>query len=116
MVSTISPSSFSGSFGSGPSIAGLQAQLDRCQQQLSDSINCDSAKTQEGKQNIQELSGRISEIKARIQEATLAQTDRQQATSRSIEANPGIAAAATQQGTAFGFALTGLGTRLDVFA
>lgn len=52
--------------GAAVSAAGLQAQLQRYQKQLSDCVNCASAKTPEGKANIQALSARISQIEQRI--------------------------------------------------
>ncbi|MBI1890496.1 MAG: hypothetical protein HYS18_07620 [Burkholderiales bacterium] len=46
--------------------AALEAQLDLCQRQLSDHVNCTSAKTPEGKKTIEELASRIGLIKSRI--------------------------------------------------
>lgn len=57
-----------GSTGTGSPIAGLEAQIQRYQKQLSDCVNCDSAKTIEGKQNIQQISDKISTVKAKIEE------------------------------------------------
>lgn len=55
--------------GGGPSAASLQAQLQRYQQQLSDCVNCASAKTPKGKQDIQAISARIGQIEQRIAQA-----------------------------------------------
>ena len=52
--------------GNPSSVAALQAQLDRYQKELSDCVNCSSAKTEAGKQNIQDISGKISDLKAKI--------------------------------------------------
>ncbi len=57
----------SASFASSPT-AGLEAQITRYQKQLADCVNCDSAKTAQGKENIQELSNKISAAKAKIEE------------------------------------------------
>jgi hypothetical protein len=45
----------------------LQAQLDRCNTQLSNWVNCSSGKTPEGKQIIAALQDKISTIKHQIQ-------------------------------------------------
>ncbi|NYE63924.1 hypothetical protein FHW58_005158 [Duganella sp. 1224] len=55
--------------GGGPSATSLQAQLQRYQQQLSDCVNCASAKTPQGKADIQAISARISEVKQSIAQA-----------------------------------------------
>lgn len=52
--------------GSKASPASLQAQLQHYQQQLSDCVNCDSAKTPKGKSDIQAISAKISEVEKRI--------------------------------------------------
>jgi hypothetical protein len=53
--------------------AGLEAQLARYQKELADCVNCDSAKTPEGKEQIQAISNKISEVRARIDEIDSAQ-------------------------------------------
>lgn len=115
MISAVNSSSSPA--GTGPSVASLQAQLDRCQKQLSDNVNCASANTREGKETIQTLSNKISEIKARIQEAVKADKP------PTLESGkPAAIGAKVQHGTtaaapvASGFAFTTLGTRLDMFA
>jgi hypothetical protein len=47
----------------------LQAQLQQFQQQLSDTVNCSSAKTPEGKAQIQAISTKISQVKAHIDQS-----------------------------------------------
>ncbi len=69
MLSAIG-STYPSPVGTGPTAAGLQAQLDRYQQQLSDCVNCSSAKTLQGQEAIQTLSNKIGEIKARIEQIT----------------------------------------------
>lgn len=44
----------------------LRADLSRYEKQLSDCVNCDSARTPEGKRNIQDLDARISTLKAQL--------------------------------------------------
>ena len=69
---------------------GLQAQLDRYQKQLSDCVNCDSANTHEGKETIQALSNKISDIRARIQETEVVSSN-----SRSTAINSATSAASS---------------------
>jgi len=57
----------SASSGGGSAVA-LQAQLDRCNKQLSDWVNCASGKTPEGKQVVAALQEKISSIKQQIQQ------------------------------------------------
>jgi hypothetical protein len=69
MVAAIGSSALTSSAnGSASPITGLEAQIARYQKQLSDCVNCDSAKTLQGKQNIQQISDKISVAKARIDE------------------------------------------------
>lgn len=55
--------------GVGMPAGGLDAQLGRLQQQLSDCVNCPTAQTTEGKSKIQAVSDQISAIKARMEQA-----------------------------------------------
>ena len=57
------------SAGGGSAIA-LQAQLDRCNKQLSDWVNCASGKTPEGKQIIAALQEKIGNIKQELLQQT----------------------------------------------
>jgi hypothetical protein len=52
-----------------PAFASLQAQLQRYEQQLSECINCASAKTPEGKADIEAISARIRQVKGRMVQA-----------------------------------------------
>lgn len=61
--STTSAVSQSASASSG---VALRADLARYQKQLADCVNCESAKTPEGKRNIQDLSRRIDGLKAKL--------------------------------------------------
>ncbi len=47
--------------------AGLEAQLARLQKELSECVNCDSAKTSDGKVKIQTVFDKISGIKAQLE-------------------------------------------------
>jgi hypothetical protein len=67
MVQAISsPVPAAGSASSGPSAASLRAQLQRFQQQLSDCVNCASAKTPEGKTAIREAAAKVSQVTQRL--------------------------------------------------
>lgn len=83
------------------SAVGLEAQLERCRKQLSDSVNCTSSKTPEGKARIEELSNRISEIKTRIEKSA---AEKQQ-----IQPGANIPSSLPNP-------LTTVGLRLDVYA
>jgi len=76
----------------------LRADLTRLEKQLSDCVNCSSAKTPEGKRNIQDLSTRIGDLKARLNVVT--------------EASP--AASSDGSGSARGSSF--LRGRIDVYA
>lgn len=52
--------------GGAVSAASLQGQLQRFQQQLSDCVNCSSAKTPEGKADIDAIASKIGQIERRI--------------------------------------------------
>ena len=54
--------------GTKTSPASLQAQLQHYQQQLSDCVNCASAKTPQGKSDIQAISAKISDVQQRIKD------------------------------------------------
>jgi hypothetical protein len=69
MLGAIGPSSSYYAERLSPSTAGLEAQLSRCRQQLSETVNCSSYHTLEGKNKAQNLSNRISELEGRIEQA-----------------------------------------------
>jgi hypothetical protein len=66
MSIAIGSSSLSSVSGSHSSSTALAAEVARYQKQLSDCVNCPSAKTLEGKAHIQELSTQISVDQQRI--------------------------------------------------
>jgi ABC-type Fe3+-hydroxamate transport system substrate-binding protein len=74
MLGAIGSSPYTGPASSGASAASLQAQLDRYQKQLSDCANCATAKTPQGQAAIQDLSGKIAAVKARIEQAATAKS------------------------------------------
>ncbi|MDR3391665.1 MAG: FlxA-like family protein [Sulfuriferula sp.] len=49
--------------------AGMESQLNRLQQQLSECVNCSTGGTPEGKAKAQAISDQISSLRTRIQEA-----------------------------------------------
>ena len=59
MFVAISSSALSGAIGGHISIASLSVQVATYQKQLADCVNCESAKTLQGKENIQEISNKI---------------------------------------------------------
>ncbi len=95
MLSAIGSSSFPTSSGSGASAGALEAQLAQCERQLSDWVNCASAKTPEGKAIIQKLSDKVSEIKHRIEAA-----DKTSATNQPtvLKANTSVTASSNGNG------------------
>ncbi len=103
MVSAINSSTFTPPLNAAASTGGLEARLARYQKELSDCVNCDSAKTLEGKQKIQDVANKISEIKTRIDEVAAAKTS----------THP---AAITEVAPPSGQAFPNVGSRLDVFA
>ena len=123
MVSAIGSSSFATPSGAGASAVGLEAQLARYQKVLSECVSCESAKTSEGKQAIQDISSKISDVKARIAEITTAKSGTQQLahdarTSGDNSANTGPLDSVTRDNTAVAIssAYAPIGGRLDVFA
>lgn len=69
MVAAIgAPTGFSAQLP-GPSTGGMRAELARYEKALSECVNCASAKTPEGQQEIQRLSAEIARLKARIEDA-----------------------------------------------
>ena len=76
----------------------LRADLARYEKQLSDCVNCSSARTPEGKRNIQDLNARIGDLKARLNGVT--------------EATPAAPSGGSSSATASPF----LRSRIDVYA
>lgn len=55
-----------------PSSGGLEAELSRLQAALADCVNCATARTNEGKAKIQEVTNKINSIKARMEKLSQA--------------------------------------------
>jgi hypothetical protein len=68
MVAAIGSATVSAMSGGSFGTAGLEAQIARYEKQLSDCVNCASAKTPEGKKAIAEISNKISATRARVDE------------------------------------------------
>ena len=68
MVAAIGSATVSATTGGSLGTAGLEAQIAHYEKQLSDCVNCASAKTPEGKKAIAEISNKISATRARIDE------------------------------------------------
>jgi len=89
---------------SAASAGALQAQLAQYQRQLSDCVNCSSANTPEGKQQIAEISGKINALKQTIEasqatpspETTNAHTKQTHVANHATTSNP---VTATEQAT-----------------
>jgi hypothetical protein len=87
--------------------SGLDAELAKCEGQLSDWVHCPSAKTPEGKEKIAEISARLDTLKARI-----AKRDHQPASTSAPSSNEDQ----NPRKAVGGAALNGLGGYLDVYA
>jgi hypothetical protein len=94
-LASAATSALQGTGGSG----GLNAQLARYEKQLAECINCASAKTPEGKQAIDELYGKIHDIKAKLEEVRNSSTVQSAAASPRVE-QTGNAVAAPQDAPA----------------
>ena len=92
--------------GGAPSATSLQAQLERYQKQLSDCVNCASAKTPQGKSDIQAISARISQIEQRIAQTQNSTDNRSDQQAAPVQSAPTAAPAS----------ISGTGGLIDVFA
>jgi outer membrane murein-binding lipoprotein Lpp len=107
VAASATASAASTAYGGGtPSATSLQAQLERFQKQLSDCVNCASAKTPQGKSDIQAISARISQIEQRIAQAQNRPDNQAAPQSTSQATAPAAASSPT----------TGYGSLIDVFA
>jgi hypothetical protein len=128
MVNAIGSSTLSGSANFGNSTAGLEAQLDRYQKELSSCVNCSStSNTPEGREKIQSISNKISTLHARIAEITTEKSNTQQAALNAkkpadLAVNMDVPTSTTQYSStdttvaATGSKTATVGNRLDVFA
>lgn len=114
MVSAIGPASFAGTNGGGSPTAGIEAQINRYKKELSGCVNCSTANTREGRENIQAISNKISASQARLDEITAAKSSTRPATASSIT-SPDITASKNAPAPVSGLANTNASGRLDVF-
>jgi hypothetical protein len=68
MIQSINSSTVNSTNNEANKSNGLEYQLTRYQKQLSECVNCESAKTSKGKSDIEEINEKISGIKNRIEE------------------------------------------------
>ncbi|MCE5182148.1 MAG: hypothetical protein LLG15_10140 [Betaproteobacteria bacterium] len=108
MLNAVGSISYGNAPSAGASTAVLEAQLVQCERQLSDWTHCSSAKTPEGKDIIQTLTNRISEIKVRLEKSVTAKSDAPSVTVVPTTAINPAAAPRPANG--------GVGSLLDVFA
>lgn len=107
MANSISSVAVNAASAPAASGSGLEAELAKCEGQLSDWVHCPSAKTPEGKEKIAEISARLDTLKARIDKRDH-QTVSTSAPSSNEDQNPRQAVRGT--------ALNGLGGYLDIYA
>lgn len=97
--------------------ANLDADLAKCQSQLSDWVHCVSAKTPEGKAKIEAISTQIDAIKEKMRQAEEVKAqDPASQTTRAPEVNPTDAASNDPTRAARGLDLTGRGAYIDAYA
>lgn len=118
MVAAIgSPQTADITYAAGTSTAGIEAQLARYQKELSDCINCASAKTPEGKAAIEAATNKIRLAEARIESIHVARqaslpTEARAAANQDLEGSLYRAEAVHPAQSFDGIT----GTRIDIFA
>lgn len=126
MVSAIGSSPAYGNVpATGAATAGLESQITRYKKELSDCVNCASARTPEGKAKIQAIAAKIGAAEARIEKITSSGSASHAIVSSTASASVAkpFAPASTAQGpdkieaalTPRGAGST-TGSRVDVFA
>ena len=98
---------------------GLEAQIARYKKELSGCVNCESAKTAEGKANIQALSDKISALTTQVQEISQSNSASQEnkITSATVSfADQSASKTVQQQHSQSGFEAGEIGALLNVFA
>lgn len=125
MVSAVgSPPASSAGSTTGTGTAGIEAQIVRYKKKLAECVNCESAKTPEGKQNIQAITNKISAAQARIDKINTDKPARQpSATAANNTAANTYAAASTAESKTSAESISApnspgstTGSRVDVFA
>ena len=95
--------------------ASLLPQLQRLQQQLSESLNCAAAKTPEGKAAIDAIRSKISQLEQRIAHSDQA-AERRQAQLGSGKVEPAASLASSAGTVSQSSRVSGLGQTIDLFA
>lgn len=98
-----------------PVAATLLSQLQRLQQQLSDSLSSAAAKTPEGKAAIDAIRGKISQVEQRIAHSDHV-SERRENLLRNGKSEPAASAASASGTVAQPARTSGLGNSIDVFA
>lgn len=99
--------------------AGLEAQIARYKKELSNCVNCDSAKTSEGKTNIQALSNKISSLTSQIQEISKSKQVNQEfklSPTTFPQKNESASFSSHNDKPEWQADITGIGSRLNIFA
>ncbi|MEB0136213.1 hypothetical protein QN362_12800 [Actimicrobium sp. CCC2.4] len=90
MVQAIGGTATNVTYSNSARAAGLEYQLSRYQKQLSECVNCASAKTPQGKADIEAISGKISSLRLRIDEVASGSAARQPASANAAAAPAGV--------------------------
>lgn len=102
------------------STGGLRVELAKYEKELSNCVNCASAKTPEGQQEIQRLTSEISRVKARIEEASRNASPENRASVTAAQANAKNDRSAERAGSAPQAARPDpdatIGSRIDILA
>jgi len=99
--------------------AGLEAQIARYKKELSNCVNCDSAKTSEGKANIQALSNKISKLTSQVQEISKSKQANQELDSSpatSLQKIENVSFSTHNDKPEWQADINGIGSRLNIFA
>jgi len=114
IAAVFSATAAGGSVGGSAGTGALEAQKTQCERQLSDWVNCASAKTPEGKAKIAEFTTKLATINAQIQQAGKAREQAGSAATRPDTADN--ASNATTKAAPGAHLFSPLGSRLDTYA
>jgi len=98
----------------GASVGALQAQLQKCQNQLADWVGCPSGKTPQGQAKIQQIQSQTASIKARM--ARIEMQKAQQAAATLAGASPATASAPGADAAVSSMPRASTGGLIDTFA
>jgi len=120
MVSAIAPALIPGTGATtGTDAVSLEAKIARYKQELSDCINCESAKTSQGKADIQRISNLISIAEARLSSVKASKQNSQADPSSTTASNAAASSTENETGTESATTPTStsstLGKFVDVF-